>query len=179
MRNYSSCNLVDDPCMIHGKQECALNSFCKWNLETTSCITVPGLCVCVFVCVFFERYIDGEISISFVSSHVVHEELRSIKHNVDWTYQIFTVDICIYPIKFFFVYLPTNHFLLLLLSLFRNNKCVCLLPYTHNFNNNKKRRKPQGVAKEDLPRNWLEVVFTMLKRGTASVSSMSASSSSM
>ena len=41
MRNYSSCNLVKDPCQIHGKGHCEEDSFCKWDAATMSCNTAP------------------------------------------------------------------------------------------------------------------------------------------
>jgi hypothetical protein len=39
MRNYSMCNLVDDPCLIHGREECDRNSFCHWEDDAASCST--------------------------------------------------------------------------------------------------------------------------------------------
>jgi len=39
LRNYSACNLVDDPCQIHGLKDCKENSFCAWNPATTTCAT--------------------------------------------------------------------------------------------------------------------------------------------
>ena len=39
MRNYSGCNLLDDPCQIHSMNDCSLDSFCHWDHATTSCIT--------------------------------------------------------------------------------------------------------------------------------------------
>ena len=41
MRNYSSCNLVNDPCMIHPQPDCESNSFCVWDPLSSSCAKAP------------------------------------------------------------------------------------------------------------------------------------------
>ena len=42
LANYSACNLLNDPCGVHGASTCGHDSFCEWDATRRACVDAPS-----------------------------------------------------------------------------------------------------------------------------------------